>query len=71
MKFILRFTSPYGTSHYFVRLGDQYGKDPRKRLVEATTVEKKLAREFDTEEEARQTMATMTSHKDWEVVSCA
>ncbi len=71
MTYLLRFTSPYKTEHFFVRLGEQWGKDPRKRLVEATTPDRKNAREFETEEAAREVMATMTSHKDWEVVESA
>ena len=67
MTFILRFTNPYGEKFYFLRLGEQWHKDPSKRLVDATTPDRTAARPFETEEAAREVMASMTSHKGWSV----
>jgi len=68
VSYLLQFVNPYGEKYYLVRLGDQWGTDPRKKLVDATTTNPANAKTLDTEEQARELMAGMTSHKGWTIV---
>ena len=65
---LLKFTNPYGEVFYFLRLGEQWGKDPSKRFIDATCREREDARVFATEEQAREVLAVAGSPRGWEVV---
>ena len=67
MSFLLRFTPEirhglgYHTKHtapfyFFVRLGEQWHNNPRLRYIDATTPDRSEARQFATEEEAREVL---------------
>jgi hypothetical protein len=58
----------YTGPHYLVRLGEQWHIDPRFRLIQETTPDRAKAKRFDTEEDARSTIAQAGSPKGWEVV---
>lgn len=69
MTFLLQFTNPYRERYYFVRLGEQWPNDPRFRLIAETTAIRSNAKEFDSEEAAREVWCSANKPANWEVVS--
>lgn len=70
MKFILKFTNPYGEWFYFCNLGGFWHASDTRRLIERTTSQVRDARRFDTRELAEEVL-TVTEAKGWEVVEVA
>lgn len=64
--FRLKFTNPWGEKFFFVRLGEQWAKDPRYRYIDATTPDAALARLFDTEEDANAAWSEAGKPRGWE-----
>ncbi len=67
--FLLKFTSPYRETFYFLRLGEQWPHEPRFRLIDATVRDREQARQFATEEDARAVWSRAGSPACWDVVS--
>ncbi len=59
---------PTAPAYYFVRMGDQWPSDPRKRLIDAMSPDIAQAKLFATEEDARAQLVTCDAGKGWEVV---
>jgi hypothetical protein len=67
--FILRFTSHQDQSKwYFQNLGDQWPGRPACRLIERTTQDINHARQFATEQEAKDILSIAGGPKNWEIV---
>lgn len=77
--FLLRFTQPIreGLGYrdtapqgpwYLQRLGAMWPAHPERRLIDATTLDPKQAKQFPTEEDARSCWVTTGSGRGWEVV---
>ena len=76
---VLRFTPPAPENgigryfakddrpRYFLRLGLQWPKDPSKRLIDATCLDPKEAREFKNEEEAREILCVAGNPSGWTI----
>lgn len=58
-----------GRPRYFVRLGQQWPHDPSKRLIDETTPDIAQARQFGSDEEAREVLVVSGHPKGWELVS--
>jgi len=77
MTFVLRFTPlapkeglgqyhpPTAPHYWLVRLGDQWPRDPMKRLIDATSPRREDAKEFATEEDANSCLVTAGSPRGW------
>jgi hypothetical protein len=59
----------HASHYYFVRLGEQWPNDPRFRLIAETTSDRKQAKEFETEEAAREVWCACNKPANWEVVT--
>ena len=70
MTFLLRFTSPYNAHQhfYFCNLGDVWPGRPERRLIARTSEDRKDAKAFDSEEDARTTLVTAGDPKGWTIV---
>jgi len=69
VKYILQYTNGYREKFFLVRTGLQWPHDARFRLIEETTPIRDLARQFDSEEDARTTIASAGAPSGWEVVA--
>lgn len=75
LRFILEPKDGLGHYHktpdgpwYFVRAGEQWPSDPSRRMIDATTQRIEEARQFTTEEEAREQLCKCGNPPGWETV---
>lgn len=59
----------HAPAYYFVRLGEQWPNDPRFRLIAETTAIRSQAKEFESEEAAREVWCSANRPANWEVVT--
>lgn len=72
MTFILKHTSHHDQQIWFlVRLGEQWGHDPRYRFIDATTQDRSQAKQFATEEDARACWSEAGKPGNWDTEEVA
>lgn len=67
MKHVLKFTNPWGEKFFMQNLGNFWPGNVTRRLIERTTPDEAAARRFDTEEQAREVLATTGMPPGWDV----
>ena len=68
MKYLLMHTNQYGERFYFQNLGAMWPHNPSRRLIERTTPIRDEARQFDSEEQANETLCTAGNPSNWEIL---
>jgi hypothetical protein len=68
MKFILRFTNPYGERFWFCNLGNAWRANDTRRFIERTSPDAREAAQFDSTDKAKETLVQAGNPEGWDIV---